>query len=567
MGRAVVVVRRIALAALVVLTALAGAPASAQTLPVNPDITYEVLSTNTQDPLVIQVASDGRIIWIEREGGLNVLNPDGTQVEAAKLPVSANACNDCAVQDTPVALEEGGLHGLLLAKDFDETGRLYLFYSVVGSRNPDTKFGTYRLSTFVLDDANVLHLDSEQKILDVPVEWDHCCHYGGNLEWLPDGTILLSTGDDVPASSSNGYGPRDARNAWLNAELSSGNPADRRGKILRLMPDGSVPDGSQSGIAPNPFLGKSERNPYIPDTSGDPTDGLIDYDPYVYSTGYKQPFRGAVHEPTGTFYLGDVGPDAYFPDPAKGPRGQEELNVVPPGGGVNHGWPRCIADNQPYHDYDYTTSTDKGPLDCSKMTGAVLWYPHDVSERWPQLGAGGVTSIPSTVYSKTTTGALRLPARFNDKLFVLEFSRDFIATIPVRDDGSLDVSQPAVQMVTPIFKPLNAANPTDVQPTALLNPIDSTIGPDGALYFLEYGAGFYNNALSRVSRIKCAGCTPNPSDYGRPDGARVDYGVATDTAGVVPAQPLRGTAPRALLALTVGVLAVAGWRRRQGAVA
>ena len=359
----------VALLTFLLMTPILGrSPQSASAQTASADVEYEVLTEDTQDPLMIQVAPDGRVIWTEREGALKVLLPDGKQITAGRLPVSANQCDDCLVQDDP-PLEEGGLHGLLLAKDFMRTGRLYLFRSVPGSRNPKTKFGVFRLSTFVLNDNNKLDKNSEKKILDVKVEWDHCCHYGGNLEWMPDGTILLSTGDDVPASSSGGYGAREKTNKWLNAELSVQNPADRRGKILRLMPDGSVPDGSVRGIAANPYIGQSLKNPYIPDHSGNKKDHKIKVDPYIYSIGYKQPFRGAVHPSTGTFYLGDVGPDAYMPDPSKGPRGHEEINVVPPGGGVNHGWPRCIADNQPYHDYNWKTSTDNGLLDCSKMTG------------------------------------------------------------------------------------------------------------------------------------------------------------------------------------------------------
>ena len=275
---------------------------------------------------MIQVAPDGRVIWTEREGALKVLLPNGNQITAGRLPVSANQCDDCLVQDDP-PLEEGGLHGLLLAKNFMKSGRLYLYRSVPGSRNAKTKFGVFRLSTFVLNDNNKLDKNSEKKILDVKVEWDHCCHYGGNLEWMPDGTILLSTGDDVPASSSGGYGAREKTNKWLNAELSVQNPADRRGKILRLMPDGSVPDGSVTGINRTRTSAESLKNPYIPDHSGNKKDHKIKFDPYIYSIGYKQPFRGAVHPSTGTVYLGDVGPDAYMPDPSKGPRGHEEINV------------------------------------------------------------------------------------------------------------------------------------------------------------------------------------------------------------------------------------------------
>src|SRR3954468_9841739 len=54
-----------------------------------PDVEYEVLPAVAQDPLGITVAPDGRVIWTEREGTLNVLKPDGTQIVAGRVPVSA----------------------------------------------------------------------------------------------------------------------------------------------------------------------------------------------------------------------------------------------------------------------------------------------------------------------------------------------------------------------------------------------------------------------------------------------------------------------------------------------
>src|SRR3954451_12060436 len=160
------------------------------------DVEYEVLPAVTQDPLGITVAPDGRVIWTEREGTLNVLTPGGQQVLAGHIPVSAAAyagapCATCTQPETK-SLEEGGLYSVLLAKDFEKSGRLYLYRPIPGSENTATGMGYWRLSTFVLDKTtNLLDMNSEKKILEVPAEWEHCCHYGGDLNYLPDGTILL----------------------------------------------------------------------------------------------------------------------------------------------------------------------------------------------------------------------------------------------------------------------------------------------------------------------------------------------------------------------------------------
>ncbi len=206
---------------------------------------------------------------------------------------------------------------------------------------------------------------------------------------------------------------------------------------------------------------------------------------------------------TGNAYFDDVGPDAFSDSATQGPKGYEEINVIPFGGGVNHGWPRCMANNIPYHDYKYSTSTDYGLLSCAGMKGAALWYPHDVSPQWPQLLAGAVTSMPALVYPDTAKGSLRLPSSYNNTLMVFEFSRDYMFTIPVNRDGTLDVSQQNV-LVNP-----------QIGGTVLLSPINAALGPDGAVYVLEYGtpAGYYNNTMSRLGRIRCAACVLNVNDY------------------------------------------------------
>jgi aldose sugar dehydrogenase len=499
---------------------------------VNADIQYEILTENAKDPIMIQVAEDGRVIWTEREGGLKVLLPNGKVKLAGRVPVSANECDDCKNPEVP-GLEEGGLMGLLLAKDFTKSGKIYLYYSVKNSMDRKTKMGIWHLSTFILTDDNKLDLGSEKVLLSVPVEWEHGAHYSGNLEWMPDGTILLNTGDNIDPTTSGGYGPRDTRHAYTNGELGVQNPADRRGKILRLMPDGSVPDGSQRGIEANPFVGETIYQPYIckkdinknaytgfvPCDGGPRSKHMIEFDPYVYSLGYKQPWRAAVH-PSGTVYVSDVGPDAFTDDPAKGPRGREELNVVPPGGGTNHGWPRCMADNIPYHDYNWKTEEDNGELDCSKMEPATIFYPHDASEQWPVFGTGLVTNVPAAFYSAKTKGPLRLPERFDNTLIDFEFSRNSIFAIPTAKDGTLDTDQTTWQVINPPSKAVVGVEAADSlaengNMLGLMSPIDGTVAPDGAIYFIEYGQLYYNNALSRISRIKCAGCElPKGKNYG-----------------------------------------------------
>ena len=583
-----------------------GSPVAAQAPPEEPDLAYEVVAEATQEPLSMEVAPDGRVIWAERAGTITVLTPQGTRIVAAELRPACNLNASCEPEPDYLmrrpnrlgvgGLEEGGVHGLLLHRNFEKNNLIFVYRSVAGTQKevePGHHWGEFHLSTFELDPGtNLLDLSSEKVLLTVPAEWDHCCHYGGDLDYLPDGTITLTTGDDVEASSSSGYGPRDHTAPWRNGELTSANPADRRGKILRLREDGSVPDGSRPGEIANPFVGTEGYQPYIDDSrknvfvgkrANKPGDGWIEFDPYVYALGFKQPWRAVVHPASGTLYVSDVGPDAGVDDPQRGPAGYEEINKVPLGGGTHYGWPRCIGPNWPYRDVNWETLEVGGKLDCSDtavktrpvgshrvhrtgMVGAIMYYANSGSKKWPVVGTGGKTSEPVAFYPADAKGPLRLPKRYNNRLFMLEYSRNFILSVGSNPKtGKLNLDNEDMWLVTP---PRYSVNPDPSNPTGIASfqqgqfwgPTEAEVGPDGALYFLEYGTMIYAAANGRVSRIKCAGCQPsNPS---------LNYGLPLDAAPAgVAGQPGRGEGGVPAVVLAVMLLTGMGALRRRRLVA
>jgi hypothetical protein len=170
-------------------------------------------------------------------GFLVALHQDGTLTTAGELPVAACGftCPDRQ------HIEEGGIHGLILDKDFATTSRIYLYYSVFASMDQETGEGVFRLSTFVLDENSTLHLDSEEVLLENPALWMWCCHYGGDLQWMADGTLLLSTGDDT-SPREDGYNPRDLRPGGeaFNAERTAGNLLNREGPVISAEQRGAL---------------------------------------------------------------------------------------------------------------------------------------------------------------------------------------------------------------------------------------------------------------------------------------------------------------------------------------
>jgi hypothetical protein len=218
--------------------------------------------------------------------------------------------------------------------------------------------------------------------------------------------------------------------------------------------------------------------------------------------------RMAVDEATGFTFVGNVGPDANNDDPARGPRGYDEVETIPPGGGTNHGWPRCIGDNIPYVDWDYAAGAGRGLLSCEGMAPADIFYPYAESTRWPVLGNGSRTAIGGVVYRYQGEGPYRLPDTYQGKFLFMEWARDRIWSVPIVEDPE-----------SPNHGRMDTANMTQIA-SGLISPIDAAVGPDGAVYIAEYGLTFYLNPNSRISRIvpKQPAEAPPPGSPQRADG-------------------------------------------------
>lgn len=579
--------------ALVAPLALGGAPAAADNLAPPTDIGYQVLTEDVYDPMDVQVAPDGRVIIGQRDGKIRIWSQDGTLTTAVQLPVNAaRDCVDCA----ETINDDGGIYSMILDPHFAKNGWVYVWYCRAHSGNPRTNLEDWRLSRLTLKPNSTIDRRSE-KVLFTAKAWyldpeGSQAHYGGVLEFLPDGTLLLGTGDETDPKSDGGYGPRDntiAQGYYWNAELTAQNPASTWGKILRMNPDGTVPDGRTKGVRANPFIGKYAVDPYIPDGTNHvmhynpwsrkiPKNNRIRFNPYVYALGFKQPWRGSIDPKTGNLFMSEVGPDAQADDAQKGPQAYEEINTVPFGGGTNYGWPRCIGPNLPYHDYDWAKQVDRGVLSCTGMTAPTIYYNTTNGESWaPYVGVGAKTSeVPA--YYPPSTGSLALPARFFNNAFLVEWSRGYIYGLPVTG-GQLDVNasdwnivRPPVPGVTFVGVGQKGVVPAQAGTLAgMLPAIDAAVGKDGAVYFVEYGSGYGNNPLSRLSRITCSGCAPNPAkDFPHTAGVPVVTAAHAYAPKPVVATPLKKSGATSLIPsapvgalAAIGVLGLVGLRRRR----
>jgi glucose/arabinose dehydrogenase len=255
----------------------------------------EIVGDNLEIPWEIVPLPDGRILVTERPGRVVILGKG----EIFKVEEAEHT-------------GEAGLLGAVLSPDFSEDKHIYLYYTY------RARSGLFnRVSRFVLVDDT---LKDEEYVLDgIP---GSRFHNGGRIKFGPDGKLYVTTGDAQETSLSQ-------------------NVDSLAGKILRMNPDGSVPED-------NPFENS-----------------------LVYAYGLRNPQGLSWHPVTGDLYASDHGPNS-----------QDELNHILPG--KNYGWPivTCTASDERFED----------PLVCySEYTMApsgVAFLPWDELIESPLYVAG-----------------------------------------------------------------------------------------------------------------------------------------------------------------------------------
>ena len=470
----------------VLLMMIASVPPEIAQAAAPPDSAFQkvVLDSSVNQPMELAVAFDGRVFFLDRTGQVEVYKPNTqTTVTAATIAVGVTGNH--------------GLLGIALDPNFASNNWLYLLYS------PPTPAVT-RLSRFTMS-GDTLNLSSEKILLSFATD-RVCCHEGGSLAFGPDGNLYISTGDNTTPFQSSGYTPIDEGSGRVayDAQKSSGNTNDLRGKILRIRPTSA---GGYTIPSGNLFSSSATQRPEI------------------YAMGFRNPFRISVDQATNWVYVGDVGPDASSDNANRGPRGYDEINQVRSAG--NYGWPYCIANNKAYNDYDFATSTSGSKFVCSALNtvnnspnnsgnaslpparSSLIWYPYGASTEFPELGSTNKrTSMAGPVYhyAADNPSSRKLPAYFDERLFIYDYSRHWIKTVKLDANGGVD----SIEAFLPSF--------------TFKSPIDVEIGPDGALYVLEWGSGqgHESGADAKLSRI----------EYG--SGSPVAVATANKTAGSLP---------------------------------
>ncbi len=244
-------------------------------------------------PWCLAFLPDGRLLVTELGGNLRQISADGL-------------VSDPIANVPPVyRRSQGGLFDVLPHPDFGRNQTLFLSYAAGPPKNSATSVARARLTDEGLADVQVIF--SVTPRIPTPV------HYGGRMIFLPEGALLLTTGD--------GYDFREA----------SQDLTGLLGKTVRIHLDGRIPDD-------NPFVGREDAHPAI------------------YTYGHRNP-QGLALDADGRIWLHE-----------HGPRGGDEANLLTPG--ANYGWPAVT------HGIDYNGARISPLTQAPGMADAAkVWTP------------------------------------------------------------------------------------------------------------------------------------------------------------------------------------------------
>ncbi len=330
-----------------------------------PALAPTVLVEGLAAPWEVTFGPDGMLWVTERATGRILrIDPDSgaVQIAAEIAEVSAPGWQD-------------GLLGMALHPDL-LAGTPHVFVALTyedATRPPDPTVSDPaspyarlhgRILRLTFDPATGLLSDPVTVIDGLPAGADH---NAGRLKLGPDGMLYLTIGDMGHNQLANWCLPVEAQRLPTAAEVAAGNHAAYVGKSLRLAQDGSIPPD-------NPVLGGVRS--------------------HVLTYGHRNP-QGLAFGPDGTLYSSE-----------QGPKTDDEVNILRPGG--NYGWPHVAG----YRDdmaYQFARWQDAS-VPCETLTFSDIVIDPSVPVADETAWAGPMIDPLTTLFTVPSDHNFRDPA-------------------------------------------------------------------------------------------------------------------------------------------------------------
>ncbi|MFA9515740.1 sorbosone dehydrogenase family protein [Halopenitus sp. H-Gu1] len=305
------------------------------------DVEIETVIEGLEIPWDLAFAPDGDLFVTERVGRIS--RYDSSTLETVATADVIDHADSIAPGEEGgwwEAGSEGGLMGLAVHPNYPDVPLVYAIYTYEGeAATPGGDPYVNRLSYFDVsaDDPG----ETETVVID-PIPGNEIIHNGSRIAFGPANHLWVTTGD---AGSMTDVGTDDPLPQ---------DPSSLAGKVLRLEPDGSAPDGN-------------------PDIGGDPR---------VYTYGHRNP-QGIDFLPDGTPIVTE-----------HGPANRDEVMVLRPG--ENHGWgseDERARDGETYPGTDYARPVvNTGPDEGWAPPGCVFYTGDGVPSWSNRLLVGGLAS-------------------------------------------------------------------------------------------------------------------------------------------------------------------------------
>lgn len=290
------------------------------------NLTATVIAEGLEHPWALGFLPDGRMLVTERSGQLRIVDGGVVGEPIAGVP---------AVYDQG----QGGLLDLVLAPDFETSGQIYLTFSErAEDAGQQRGQGTAVFSARLVLEGDGGRLEDGKVIFRMNKFTTTNRHFGSRVVIGQDGNLFVTLGE---------RGDQDRAQ----------DMADLAGAIVRIAPDGSVPEDN-------------------PRSEG--------WAPELWSKGHRNP-QGATLRDDGVLFTVE-----------HGARGGDEVNMPRPG--ANYGWP-VITYGVDYSGVPIGEGTAKAGLeqplhywDPSISPSGLDFYDGDLLPGWQgDLLAGGLS--------------------------------------------------------------------------------------------------------------------------------------------------------------------------------